>query len=76
MKGGSLAMIRQGYGFTIYTSLISEINGALDQFSHINKYYRYSFAAFVSKWAAMTFEAPLTLLKTRMEVINSNSLTK
>lgn len=74
MKGGSLAVLRQGYGFTIYTSMLKGMNKRLDQFSNVNKYYRYSIAAFVSKWAAMAFEAPLTLLKTRVEMLNSSSI--
>lgn len=70
MRGGTLAVVRQGYGFTIYTSMISYLNNKLDSISNINKYYKYSIAAFVGKITAMFFEAPLTLLKTRMEVVS------
>lgn len=66
MRGGSLAVLRQGYGFTVYTSMLTNLNKELDQFNSINKYYRYSIAAFLSKAAAMVLEAPLTLLKTRV----------
>ena len=30
MRGGSLAVIRQGYGFTIYTSMINFLNKEMD----------------------------------------------
>ena len=30
MRGGSLAVVRQGYGFTIYTSMINLLNKELD----------------------------------------------
>ena len=66
MRGGSLAVMRQGYGFTVYTSMLNMMNKKLDEFSAINKYYRYSAAAFLSKAVSMTLEAPLTLLKTRV----------
>ena len=74
MRGGSLAVLRQSYGFTIYTSMINYLNKELENTLNINKYYKYSVAAFVGKWTAMLFEAPLTLLKTRVEVVSSNSI--
>lgn len=66
MRGGSLAVIRQGYGFTLYTSMIAYLNKQLETVQGFNKYYKYSVAACVAKWTAMLFEAPLTLLKTRV----------
>lgn len=66
MRGGTLAVVRQGYGFTIYTTMISQLNRQLDIHTELNKYYKYSLAAFFGKMTAMFFEAPLTLLKTRM----------
>lgn len=74
MRGGTLAVIRQGYGFTIYTSIISYLNKELDSLDSINKYYKYSIAAFVGKMTAMFFESPLTLLKTRMEVVSDSTI--
>jgi hypothetical protein len=55
MRGGTLAVIRQGYGFTIYTSIISCLNKELNRFANINKYYKYSISAFVGKIVAMFF---------------------
>lgn len=74
MRGGTLAVVRQGYGFTIYTSMISYMNRELDAISSINKYYKYSISAFVGKLVAMFFESPLTLLKTRMEVVSNRTI--
>lgn len=54
MRGGSLAVLRQGYGFTVYTAVLDIINEKLENFSTINKYYRFSIAAFLSKGVAMT----------------------
>lgn len=76
MRGGTIAVVRQGYGFTIYTTIIDFLNSSLSDLTHVNKYYRYSIAAGVGKTLAMMFEAPLTLLKTRLELISSDSLTK
>ena len=76
MRGGTIAVIRQGYGFTIYTTIIEFLNSYLERMTNVNKYYRYSIAALTGKSIAMLFEAPLTLLKTRLEVVTSNSLKK
>lgn len=76
MRGGTLAVVRQGYGFTIYTSIISYLNKELESISNINKYYRYSISAFVGKMIAMLFEAPLTLLKTRIQVVSNTTIRK
>lgn len=73
MRGGTLAVVRQGYGFAIYTSMISQFNQYLDEYTNLSKYYKYSIAAFFGKMTAMFFEAPLTLLKTRMEVVSSSN---
>ena len=63
-------MIRQAYGFAVYTSIISNVNKMMD--SETNKFFSYSVAAVSGKAIAMILEAPLTLLKTRMEVISSS----
>ena len=76
MRGGTIAVIRQGYGFTVYTTIIDCLNQHLESLTNVNKYYRYSIAALTGKSVAMLFEAPLTLLKTRLEVVSSNSLKK
>jgi hypothetical protein len=55
MRGGTLAFVRQGYGFAIYTSIINSINKKLDHYTDINKYYKYSIAAFTGKMIAMFF---------------------
>lgn len=39
-----------------------------------NKFIKYSLSAVPAKLAAMIFEAPLSLLKTRVECMNSNSI--
>jgi len=75
MRGGTLAVVRQGYGFTIYTSIISYLNRELDSIANINKYYKYSISAFTGKMIAMLFESPLTLLKTRMEVVSNSTIS-
>jgi hypothetical protein len=74
MRGGTVAVVRQGYGFTIYTSVIDLLNRRFENLEMLNKYYRYSIAAGVGKSIAMMFEAPLTLLKTRIEVVSSATL--
>jgi hypothetical protein len=76
MRGGTVAVVRQGYGFTIYTSAIDFLNRSLENLEMLNKYYRYSISAGVGKSIAMMFEAPLTLLKTRIEVVSSTTLRK
>ena len=76
MRGGTIAVIRQGYGFTIYTTVIDVLGSYLESLTNVNKYYRYSIAALTGKSVAMLFEAPLTLIKTRLEVVSSNSLKK
>jgi predicted thioredoxin/glutaredoxin len=43
-------------------------------FPKINKYVNYSISAVSAKLVAMIFEAPLTLLKTRVERISSKSV--
>ena len=55
MRGGTIAVIRQGYGFTIYTSMIDLLNHSMGDFTHINKYYRYSISATIGKTIAMMF---------------------
>jgi hypothetical protein len=74
MRGGTLAVVRQGYGFTIYTTLIQHFNRQLEVIGDINKYFKFSMSALTAKMIAMFFEAPLTLLKTRMELISSRSI--
>ena len=32
MKGASLAIVRQGYGFTLYTTLLNEVNKLFNDF--------------------------------------------
>ena len=64
----TLAMVRQGFGFAIYTSLITEFNQLLQP--HHHKLITYSLSSISAKLIAMVLEAPLTLLKTRMEVIH------
>ena len=40
----------------------------------LGKYYKYSIAAVSGKSLAMLFEAPITLLKTRVEIVNAESM--
>ena len=46
----------------------------LTTFPKINKYVNYSVSAVSAKLVAMIFEAPLTLLKTRVERISSKNI--
>ena len=63
-------MVRQAFGFAIYTSIINAINQHLSTTNY--KFWQYSTAAIIGKIVAMSLESPLTLLKTRMEIISSN----
>ena len=68
MRGGSLAVVRQAYGFTIYTNLIQVFNTKIESDApQLNKFLKYSMSAVFAKYIAMIFEAPLTLMKTRLE---------
>lgn len=72
MRGGSLAAFKQAYGFTIYTTLLDVLRKYADgNFPHLNKYLNYSVTSLSSKFIAMLFEAPITLLKTRLEWLGS-----
>ena len=67
MRGGSLAVVRQAYGFTIYTNLIQVFNKKIENDAPLmNKYFKYSMSAVFAKYIAMVFESPLTLMKTRL----------
>lgn len=77
MRGGSLAVLRQSYGFAIYTGMIQYLNSNIENnFPNVNKHVKYSVAAVTGKLTAMMFEAPLTLLKTRLEVISSTTFSQ
>ena len=77
MRGGSLAVTRQAYGFTIYTNLIQVFNTKIENDApSINKFFKYSMSAVTAKYIAMIFEAPLTLMKTRLEANPLSSLTQ
>ena len=70
----SLAVIRQAYGFTLYTTMLKQYEShMLTTFPNINKYVNYSISAVSAKFVAMVFEAPLTLLKTKVERISSRN---
>lgn len=62
----SVAVIRQAYGFTVYTQLLSYFENHIARTHRINKFLNYSISAVTAKLMAMIFEAPLTLLKTRV----------
>lgn len=77
MRGGSLAVVRQAYGFTIYTNLIQVFNAKIENdLPLINKFFKYSMSAVSAKYIAMIFEAPLTLMKTRLEANQSSSFSQ
>ena len=68
MRGGSLAVLKQAYGFTIYVSLLDTLIKYVDaSYPGLNKFFNFSITSVSSKFIAMFFEAPLTLLKTRRE---------
>ena len=70
----SVAVIRQAYGFTVYTQLLSYLENHIARTHRINKFLNYSISAVSAKLMAMVFEAPLTLLKTRVELVSSRTL--
>ena len=71
----SLAITRQAFGFTLYTHYLSRIEKYISKYyPSVNKFCNYSFSAVVSKLLAMVFESPLTVLKTRVEYVNSKSV--
>lgn len=77
MRGSSLAVIRQAYGFTIYTNLIQIFNTKIEtDVPFMNKFFKYSLSSVSAKFIAMIFEAPLTLMKTRLEANPSSSTWK
>ena len=77
MRGSSLAVVRQAYGFTIYTNLINVFNTKLETDAPLmNKFYKYSLSAVMAKYIAMIFESPLTLMKTRLEANPSSTFTQ
>jgi hypothetical protein len=64
-------MLRQGLGFMIYSNSIQFFNQLLSNHLNINRFIIYSISSVISKIIAMVLEAPLSMLKTRIEVINS-----
>jgi hypothetical protein len=63
----SLAVVRQAYGFTTYTQLLAYFENWISKSNKkINKFLNYSVSAVSAKLLAMIFEAPLTLIKTRV----------
>lgn len=44
------------------------------KYPDLHKFFNYSFSSVVAKFTAMIFEAPLTLLKTRVELVSSPSV--
>jgi len=75
MRGGSIAVIRQAYGFSIYTNLITLFNNKIESDVLVmNKFIKYSMSAVTAKYCAMIFEAPLTLVKTRLEANPSSNI--
>ena len=56
MRGSSLAVIRQAFGFTIYTNLIQIFNTKIESdIPVINKFLKYSLSAVSAKYIAMIF---------------------
>jgi len=56
MRGGSLAVVRQAYGFTIYTNLINQFNMKIENDApYMNKFFKYSMSAVLAKYIAMIF---------------------
>lgn len=71
----SLAAARQAFGFILYTQFLQRNEQFItQQFPHLNKYFNYSVSSVTAKLIAMVFEAPLTLLKTRVERISSRNI--
>jgi hypothetical protein len=44
------------------------------RYPELHKFFNYSFSSVLAKFTAMIFEAPLTLLKTRVELMSSPSV--
>jgi hypothetical protein len=56
MRGGSIAVIRQAYGFSIYTNLITLFNNKIESdIPLMNKFLKYSMSAVTAKYCAMIF---------------------
>ena len=71
----SLAVVRQAFGFSVYMQFLNYYERyLLHNFMGLNKYVSYSFSAVSAKLIAMIFEAPLTLLKTRVEKLSQATL--
>jgi hypothetical protein len=63
----SIAVTRQAYGFTLYTQLLTRLENKISRsYPELHKIFNYSFSSLLAKFTAMVFEAPLTLLKTRV----------
>jgi hypothetical protein len=55
MRGGSLAVLRQAYGFTAYIQLLDYFEKYLNKaFYSLNKYVGYSLSSVAAKTIAMT----------------------
>ena len=56
MRGGSLAVVRQAYGFTLYSNLINVFNTKIEtDLPLMNKFFKYSLSAVSAKYIAMIF---------------------
>ena len=54
MRGASLAVVRQAYGFTIYILVLEKMQKALStKVPELNKYFNYTFSSVSSKFIAM-----------------------
>jgi len=74
-NNSSIAVMRQALGFTLYTRILSRLEKTISKrYPDLNKFYNYSFSSVFARFTAMIFEAPLTLLKTRVELMSSPSI--
>jgi len=56
MRGSSLAVIRQAFGFTIYNNLIQVFNTKIESdVPMVNKFLKYSLSSISAKYIAMIF---------------------
>jgi solute carrier family 25, member 38 len=70
-------VLRQAYGFTVYTQLLKYLESQVAiSFPGFNKYAKYSVSAVSAKLVAMVLEAPLTLLKTRVERLSNRTTSQ
>jgi len=71
-RGSLSAAVKQAFGFGTYVFLLDRMNNFFDTEHSSWKYGIYLFTSATSKLIAMAITSPLSLIKTRMEIITEN----